>query len=102
MAEAVDILFNGDIAITAAGDLDVGLSDEQHIEHIFIASPGQIYQHPTLGIGITKQQHANVHKPTLKQIIRTNLEADNFRINTLDLGGTIDELLTSIDAVRKS
>ena len=99
--EAVDILFDTDIAIVN-GDLDVGKSDQQHIEHIFTARPGQFYQHPTLGIAIDLYRHGTVHRATLQQRIRTQLEADNYRINKIEVGGDIDELLTSVDATRKS
>ena len=98
--EAVDILFDTDIAIVD-GDLDVGKSDPQHIEHIFRARPGQFYQWPTLGISIDLYRHGTVHKATLKQRIRTHLESDGYRINKLEVGGDIDQLLTSIDATRK-
>jgi len=98
--EVVDILFTDDIAIKD-GDLDVGISDPQHIEHIFKASPGQFYQFLTLGIGIDKFKKASIHKPTLKQKIRDNLQADDFRINKIDVSGGIDQLLTFVDAKRR-
>jgi len=44
MAEAVDILFADDLVIKN-GDFGVGPSDQQHIEHILFATPGQFKQH---------------------------------------------------------
>ena len=101
MADAVDILFNDDVIISG-GDLDVGISDQQHIEHIFRAHPGQFYQHPTLGIGIEDDNHGIIHKPSRKQTIRKQLEFDNYRINKIEITGEVDELLISVDAIRKT
>ena len=95
-----DILFETDIKITD-GDLDVGDSDAQHIEHILKTRPGEFYQFPTLGVGVDDNLHGNINKSTLKQTIRKNLELDNYRVNKIEVAGGIDELITSIDATRK-
>ena len=99
MARVKDILINDDISFKD-GDLVVDESDAQHIEHILTAKPGHFYQFPTLGVGFLDQIKASVDKPALKQSIKQNLEADNYRINKIEVGGNIDQLITSIDAIR--
>lgn len=92
-----DILINSDIGIKN-GDLLVGDSDGQNIEFIISAKPGQFYQFPTLGVGITDEINSSISKQALKIKIKNNLEADNYRVNRIDVSGTIDQLLTKIDA----
>ena len=94
-----DILINDDIEIKD-GDLVVGFSDGQNIEFIISAKPGQFYQFPTLGVGILDQINSSISKQALRIIIKNNLEADNYRINRIDVSGTVDQLLTKIDAVK--
>jgi len=99
MALVKDILINDDIGIKD-GDLVVDESDSQHIEHNLIAKPGHFYQFPTQGVGVVDLIKGNVNRQALKQNIKRNLEADNYRIRKLEVVGEIDELITSIDTIR--
>ena len=99
MAHVKDILINDDIS-TKDGDLVVGESDAQHIEHILTAKPGHFYQFPTLGVGVLDLIKGSIDRQSLEQKIKQNLEADNYRVNKVEAGGGIDELITSIDATR--
>jgi len=99
MADVRDISMNPDIEIVD-GDLKIVDSDQQHIEHILRAKPGHFYQFPTLGVGVVDFQHGNTSKAEMSQVIKQNLEADNYRINKIEIGGEADELLTTIDATR--
>jgi len=94
-----DILINDDIAIKN-GDLDVGDSDQQHIEHILRANPGQFYQFPTIGAGTNMLQHGNISEQDMRRIVKKNLEEDNYRVNKIELSGELDERKISIDATR--
>ena len=94
-----DILINDDIKIKD-GDLVVGFSDGQNIEFIISAKPGQFYQFPTLGVGIPDQINSSISKQALRILIKNNLEADDYRINRIDVSGSLDQLLTKIDAVK--
>ena len=102
MAAANDILINGerDISIKS-GDIDVGLSDQQHIEHLVFARPGQFSQHPTIGASAQDLILSNIHKATERRKIRTTLKDDNFRVNKIDITGEGDKTSISIDATRK-
>lgn len=53
------------------GDLNIAYSDEQHMEHVMLAYPGQYKQTPWIGIGVEDLLKA----PTDAKIIRT-LERD--------------------------
>lgn len=97
-----DILINNDIKITSDGDLDVGESDQQHIEHILRANPGQFYQFPTIGAGTNMLQHGNISEVDMRRIVKKNLEDDNYRVNKIELSGEIDQRKISIDATRLS
>lgn len=102
MAEATDILINAERDMFILnGDIAVGLSDPQHIEHLIFARPGQFSQHPTIGASSQDLILANIHKATEKQKIRTTLEDDNYRVNVILITGTGDETIFQIDATRR-
>lgn len=82
------------------GDLLVEDTEQQNIEFIVRAQKGHFYQWPKLGVGIALYQHATVNRAVLSQEIRLQLESDNFKVNTVDISGNIDELITTIDAER--
>lgn len=94
-----DILINGDISIKN-GDLVVGDSDAQNIEFIISAKPGQFYQFPTLGVGIVDEVNGSITPQALRLKIKNNLEADDNRVNRVDVSGGIDDLTIQIDSDR--
>ena len=94
-----DILIGDDIEIKN-GDLVIGESDSQHIEHILTAKPGHFYQFPTLGAGVIDDLKGNKNRQSSKQNIKRNLEADNYRIRDLKITGEIKKVITQIDAIR--
>jgi len=99
--QATDILLdeNDDLQFQD-GDFKIGYSDQQHVEHIIKAFPGQYYQTPKIGVGIKKYLNASVSKQTVKRNIKENLELDNYRVNEVSIQGSIDEMNISIDAER--
>ena len=92
-----DFIIKEDIEIKD-GDLVVNDSDSQNIEFIITTKPGQFYQFPTLGVGIVDEIKGSISKQDLKIKIKNNLEADNYRVNRIDVKGGIDDLITTIDA----
>lgn len=94
-----DIEFIDDIAIKN-GDLKIAESDQQHLEHIIKVLPGQFYQWPTIGVGIDTKKLGSITAQELKQQIKQNVEADNYRVNKLDVIGDVDKFSVSIDANR--
>ena len=74
---AVDITFTDDIEIVN-GDLDISYSDNQHVEHILEANPGQFYQYPDVGYGVYKRLNGSIDIPTEKKLIKQAIENDNY------------------------
>ena len=94
-----DILINQKVS-AKDGDIIVGESDAQHIEHILIANTGQFYQFPTLGVGVIDNIKGTINQQSFKQRIKRNLELDNYRVKDLKITKELEELITSIDALR--
>jgi len=102
MAAANDILINGERDINIVdGDIEVGLSDPQHIEHLLFSRPGQFSQFPTVGASTQDLILSNIHKATERRKIRTTLVDDNYRVNKIDITGEGDKTIIEIDAIRK-
>ena len=95
-----DIIINEDIEFSG-GDLKVDFSDSQHVEHIITAERGQFYQFPLIGFGVNKLRHGNFTGATIRQLIKEQLEADNYRVNSVEVGKDVDNLELTIDATRK-
>ena len=93
-----DLIITDDIEIKN-GDQVVADSNAQNVEFIITDKPGQFYQFPTLGVGIVDELNGSISKQALRQKIKNNLEADNRRVNKIEVTGDIDELITSIDSV---
>ena len=74
---SVDIIFNDDVEISG-GDLLVGPSDDQHVRHIILANPGQYYQYPEIGYGVTRKMNATIDIATEKKLLKQQLELDNY------------------------
>ena len=96
MAAAVDILLNEDLAITNDGDIHIGFSDNQHIEHIMRAAPGHFMQHPTLGADITNKLNGSIDRAAIKKTIKKNLTADNMRLDELKVTNEFEIFITAI------
>ncbi len=99
--EADDILTENttakeDIRISD-GDFVVNKSDQQHIQHILKADKGQYYQHPLVGLGIRNFQAASINPDELKQQIKTQLKADNYDTEEIQVS---DKFIVNIDAKR--
>ena len=82
--EANDILLgpDGDLLIEN-GDFAIGPSDEQHLSHILLSSPGHWRFHPTVGIGA----HRLINSPVslaninaLKADIKKQLQQDGYKL----------------------
>lgn len=74
-----------DIAIKD-GDIAIGDSDNQNIEHILLAYPGSYKQNPFIGVGVLKMLNANFGEEQLREINLQLLSDDitNVEINYID------------------
>ena len=99
--EAHDFLItegSNDIVITG-GDISVGKSDQQHVEHIMRASIGHYRQWPLIGVNIKTYQNGPFNAVTLKQNIERNLVSDNYSVRQVLISASGE---ISIDAERVS
>lgn len=96
---AKDIIFEDDIAIRN-GDFKVAVSDDQHIEHILIFNTGQVYQSPTIGVGIRSNLRGSETAESTKQRISRNLKEDLFNITTLTVAKTEEGEVIDVNAKR--
>ncbi len=76
-----DILFEDDIIIED-GDLVVGDSDRQHIEHILVAAPGHYKQNPLVGANITQMLSGPIGLSE-KQNIKKALQSDGYNAKNI-------------------
>ena len=65
------------------GDFITENTIEQDSYFILEANTGQFYEHYNLGVGIKKYINGDVTKIELRQVIRENLDLDNFKINKI-------------------
>ena len=82
MTDRTDILLNEDNdLVIAGGDLAVGLSDEQHIQHILQAAPGHYKQWPLLGANAVA--FVGGRSDELKREARLQLLSDGYQVKRL-------------------
>lgn len=79
-----DILFSDELDVRN-GDLHVGDADQNHVQAILETMPGQFYQYPYIGVGIGQQLLGSPNKIKLGRNIRTQLESDDFQIESVSV-----------------
>lgn len=78
-----DIILTPEMDIHIAdGDFVIGYSDNQHQEHILIASKGEYKEFPELGVGINKMLAEDDYMPMLIEA-KKNLEYDGMKIDNI-------------------
>jgi hypothetical protein len=95
---STDLLLDeiGDLLETD-GDFVEGESDDQHIEDILDAYPGEYRHAPILGVYLQRAVNGLVDG-SLRRDIKLNLESDNYSVKKVE----ISQENLSIDAERKS
>jgi hypothetical protein len=83
------------------GDFKLNESDSQHVEHIITADKGQFRQWPLIGVGINRLINGSINPQSLKQVIKLNLESDNYNVRLIEVD-SIDKLSINVDAQRKN
>ena len=80
--DVYDFLINPatDDIVILNGDISVGKSDQQHVEHIMRASVGHYRQWPLIGVDIKSYQNGPFSPVALKQNIQRNLVSDNYNV----------------------
>ncbi|WP_046245027.1 hypothetical protein [Hymenobacter terrenus] len=104
MVQAQDFLLDatdGDLRVDpVTGDLRVGYSDFQHIEHIVASFPGFYRQAPLLGVGIGSYQKSSGQGPEIQRRVAIQLQADNYVVETVQATSPQGQLQLSINAER--
>jgi len=90
---AKDILTdeNGELAVLN-GDLHIGNSDQQHVEHILTSAKGHYKQHPLIGVGIEDYLNAPnslITRQKLEKEINLQLESDGAKEITVSYNDTL-------------
>ena len=60
------------------GDFLVGVSDQQHVQHILKAQKGHYYQNPLIGLGANDLINGTIDRDLLKQQIKIQLKSDKY------------------------
>ena len=103
MVLASDFLLaeDGDLIITDAGDLAVGFSDEQHVQHILLAYPGYYRNSLLCGAGLPSYEKSAGTELTIQRAVRIQLERDNYSINKVTVTPEPHfKLTTDVDRIR--
>jgi len=83
------------------GDFKIIESDQQHIEHIVTAAPGNFYEYPTLGVNSKQLLNSTETQARIRQIISEELEKDDFVVKDILLEKTEDSTIIEVDADRR-
>ncbi len=89
----------GDLSLQD-GDILLGFSDSQHVEHIILADKGHYRQFPLIGVGLARYLNGNINPVALEQEISLNLESDNYSVKRVQIDPN-DLAQIDIDAERK-
>lgn len=83
MTTRTDILWEegGDLRVDQ-GDFVLGLSDDQHVQDILEANPGDFKEIPIMGSSIVKAKNGALDG-RLKNRIRINMQMDDYRVKSL-------------------
>lgn len=86
-----DFILNssGDLDVSADGDLKVGFSDNQHIEHVVVSSQSNYKQHPLVGVNARSYINSPVNSTNsiaFKRNAKLQLEADKAEVQSIETG----------------
>lgn len=99
MATAKDILLDSNDLLFKDGDFAIGESDAQHIEDLIFENVGAYKQFPLVGVGIINYLNSSGSQLILKRNIKTQLETDGYRVDTIKFNGN-DTSNFTVDAIR--
>jgi hypothetical protein len=79
-----DLNWDSDIVINN-GDFVLAESDQQHQADIIQAFKGNYKEFPLVGVGIDLYNHATVDESELGSVIKKQLEADGYVVNSITI-----------------
>lgn len=93
----MDMLLDNDNDLRVEnGDLVIGESEAQHIDHLLVANKGEYKQHPLTGAGLPTMLKSGNRKGGIHREVKLQMEADGYGVKTLK----VDWPEINIDAVR--
>lgn len=97
---AQDFIYNENMDISIKnGDLEIGVSDIDHIQDVIQFNQGELKQYPLCGVGIDNYNQAPNVIQSLKRLINTQFEADNAIVEYLAvIFDTNDKAIVDINA----
>ena len=72
---------NNDVTLLN-GDLNIGISEGQHLEHLLIAQKGSVKQFPDTGVGIENYLNESEIDDMLREV-RYQFEQDGLTVNAV-------------------
>ncbi|MDC9722360.1 MAG: hypothetical protein PSN34_06255 [Urechidicola sp.] len=84
------LLEDNDIKIEN-GDFAIGQSDQQNVEQIFIASPGEFKEFPLVGFAAVKYLKGVANKSAFKRNLKVQLQNDGYSPN-IDLSKGYEQI----------
>lgn len=81
----IDILLEEDQNLKITDDLVIGDADDQNVYDILISAKGEYKRTPQIGVDAYSFQNANADIQSIKNIVRLNLEIDNFIVDSVDI-----------------
>ena len=97
---AVDFTLDGnDDLLIENGDFVLSHSDGMHMQHIVASNLGYWRNAPLVGVGIESYLHASVGEADVKRDIKIQLEADGYKVESIDVAFK-PALTVAVDAAR--
>ena len=97
---ATDFTLDGDSDLLIEnGDFVLSHSDGMHLEHILYSNLGYWRTAPKVGVGLEQYFHASVGTGDVKREIKIQLEADGYKVESIDVSFK-PALTVAIDAAR--
>ena len=85
----------GYLVLFSAKETDVEMRPAKYQNEVFLlkASPGNLYQHPTTGVGLVEFLHGNFENNSLAARLQSEFKADNMIIKNAYMDSLTGELL---------
>lgn len=87
-----DILLTDDDIVISNGDFVIADSNQQHVEHIVDAHPGEFKNHPLLGFAALLRLKKNPNPFLFKRDLKIQLEYDGYQSANIDLSKGFENL----------
>ncbi len=93
------LLREGCLAVYSGGDTDLQIKPSKYQNEVFLlkASAGNLYQHPTTGVGLIDFLHGNFENSGLAEKLQQEFENDRMIINNAYMNSETGELYLDVE-----